>query len=104
MWVGLLRRIWGSGKVGFVNLFEDKSCVLLELTSVGDGDISFNTFNTSSIVDAVNVDYPDPDEFHTIRATVEAEDSSNVVINYFLDGTLQSTQVGSDFVGSALWL
>lgn len=76
----------------------------MALTSSGDGDISFNTFNTSSIVDAANFDYPDPDDFHSIKATVQAEDSSNVVINYFLDGELMSTQVGSDFVGSALWL
>jgi len=35
---------------------------------------------------------------------VEAEDDTNVVINYFLDDVLQSTQYGSDFVGAALWL
>jgi len=71
----------------------------------GDGLISFNTFNTSSIVDAENFAYPNPDDFHTLKAILTGEDDgSTVAIQYFLDGTLMSTQYGSDFIGAALWL
>ena len=34
----------------------------------GSGLISFNTFNTSSEVDALDREYPDPSSWHTVRA------------------------------------
>ncbi|PYH97986.1 putative glycoside hydrolase [Aspergillus ellipticus CBS 707.79] len=70
----------------------------------GTGDISFNTFNTSSEVEAVNVDYPSPDEFHTVRSEIRDEDGSNISIKFYLDDELVTTQYGNDYVGKPLYL
>ncbi|KAJ5704179.1 hypothetical protein N7493_011317 [Penicillium malachiteum] len=70
----------------------------------GDGEISFNTFNTSSIVEAVNVDYPDATEFHTVKAEFRDENGSDVSIKFYLDGTLITTQYASGLTGQPLYL
>ncbi|KAF2091939.1 glycoside hydrolase family 16 protein [Saccharata proteae CBS 121410] len=70
----------------------------------GTGDISFNTFNTSSEVTSLDVDYPDPDEFHAVKAELRDEDGENVSISYYLDGELVTTQYGKGFVGAAMYL
>ena len=72
----------------------------------GDGEISFNTFNTSSDVMAVNVEYPDASEWHSVRAEIrdEQDGSGDLSIAFYLDGSLQSTQYASDYVGKAFYL
>ncbi|PWY65603.1 putative glycoside hydrolase [Aspergillus heteromorphus CBS 117.55] len=70
----------------------------------GTGDISFNTFNTSSEVEAVNVDYPSPDEFHTVRGEIRDEDGSNISVKFYLDGELVTTEYGEDYIGKPLYL
>lgn len=70
----------------------------------GDGKISFNTFNTSSSVTAVDIDYPNEDDWHTVKAEIRGEDSSDVSVNFYLDGTLESTQYGSGYIGAGLYL
>lgn len=70
----------------------------------GSGKISFNTFNTSSEVDALDVDYPDPGEFHTIKCQVREHNGVDVQVKYFMDGTEITTQYGSGFVGEPFWL
>jgi len=70
----------------------------------GSGDISFNTFNTSSQVVALNVDYPDPGSFHTIKGEVRDENGEDVSINFYLDGSLVTTQYGKGFVGQPMYL
>ena len=69
----------------------------------GSGDISFNTFNTSSIVSAHDVYYPNPNAWHSIKAEIRDENGKDVSINFYLDGKLQATQYGPDYVGKALY-
>ncbi|KAL9093588.1 MAG: hypothetical protein Q9165_003983 [Trypethelium subeluteriae] len=70
----------------------------------GDGDISFNTFNTSSQVAAKNVNYPNPSEFHDVKAELRDENGSDVSITFYLDGAKVVTQVGKGYVGAGFWL
>jgi hypothetical protein len=70
----------------------------------GTGDISFNTFNTSSAVEALNVNYPSPTEFHTVLAELRDENGSDVKVNFYLDGTLVTTQYAKGLVGQPLEL
>jgi beta-glucanase (GH16 family) len=69
----------------------------------GDGKISFNTFNTSSQVAALDVAYPNPGAWHAIKAELRAQ-GSDVVVKFYLDGKLVTTQVGSGYVGKAMYL
>jgi hypothetical protein len=70
----------------------------------GSGDISFNTFNTSSKVVALNVNYPNPGSFHTIKGEVRDENGEDVSIKFYLDGSLVTTQYGKGFVGQPMYL
>ncbi|KAI0482068.1 concanavalin A-like lectin/glucanase domain-containing protein [Xylariaceae sp. FL0804] len=70
----------------------------------GDGDISFNTFNTSSEVATDDVAYDDPDDWHTVLCEIRDVDGSTVSATFYLDGVEQTTQYGSDYVGAALYL
>jgi beta-glucanase (GH16 family) len=70
----------------------------------GDGDISFNTFNTSSIVASKNVAYPSPGNFHRIKAELRDLNGRDVRTKFYLDGDLVTIQVGEDFVGQPMWL
>ncbi|KAF9891830.1 hypothetical protein FE257_003315 [Aspergillus nanangensis] len=68
----------------------------------GSGDISFNTFNSSSEVQALDVEYPSPDDFHTVRTEIRDIDGSNISVKFFLDDTEVTTQYGADYVGKPL--
>lgn len=70
----------------------------------GSGKISFNTFNTSSQVAALDVRYPDPGAFHKIRCEVRDENGRDLAIKFFLDDQLVTTQVGKGFLGKAMYL
>lgn len=70
----------------------------------GSGLISFNTFNTSSQVASLNVNYPTPGSFHTIKAEVRDENGKDVSIKYYLNGALVTTQYGKGFVGAPMYL
>lgn len=70
----------------------------------GDGKISFNTFNTSSQVAALDVNYPDPDSFHTIKCETRDINGRDVSAKFYLDGELVTTQVGKDFLGKPMYL
>ncbi|KAJ9298586.1 CAZyme family GH16 [Paecilomyces variotii] len=70
----------------------------------GNGDISFNTFNTSSSVEAKNLEYDSPDNFHTVNAEIRDEDGLNISVKFYLDGALITTQYGSDYISQPLWL
>jgi len=64
----------------------------------------FNTFNTSSIVKSTIVSWPTDGNFHALKAVMQAANSADVKIDFYLDNVLQGTQVGAGFVGKALWL
>ncbi|KAI1430565.1 concanavalin A-like lectin/glucanase domain-containing protein [Xylaria sp. CBS 124048] len=70
----------------------------------GSGDISFNTFNTSSILSWDDVPYPNADNFHSIKCEVRDINQKDVSVKFYLDGSLVTTQTGGNFVGEALYL
>lgn len=70
----------------------------------GSGKISFNTFNTSSEVRALDVDYPDSDAWHSILCEVRDENGVDVSVKFSMDGQLVDTQFGEGFVGKAMYL
>ena len=71
----------------------------------GSGKISFNTFNTSKIVAARDVAYPNPGAWHMVKVEVRAEENrKDVGVKFWLDGKLVTTQVGGGYVGKGMWL
>ncbi|KAL1852504.1 hypothetical protein VTK73DRAFT_9178 [Phialemonium thermophilum] len=70
----------------------------------GSGKISFNTFNTSSAVAALDVAYPDPERWHSVRVVMEDENGRDVAARFFLDGRLATTQYGKGFTGKEMYL
>ncbi|KAF4956509.1 hypothetical protein FGADI_3788 [Fusarium gaditjirri] len=70
----------------------------------GNGKISFNTFNTSAEVTALDRDYPNPEEWHSVRAELRDENGHDVRVKFFLDGVEQTTQYGRDYIGAGLRL
>ncbi|KAF6522084.1 hypothetical protein HZS61_013612 [Fusarium oxysporum f. sp. conglutinans] len=70
----------------------------------GSGKISFNTFNTSDEVAALDRDYPNPGEWHSVRAELRDENGHDVRVKFFLDGVEQTTQYGRDYIGAGLRL
>ncbi|OJJ03868.1 hypothetical protein ASPVEDRAFT_135709 [Aspergillus versicolor CBS 583.65] len=70
----------------------------------GSGKISFNTFNTSDEVTALDVDYPSPEEWHSVKAEIRDENGADVSVNFYLDGELVTTQYAKDYVGQGLRL
>lgn len=70
----------------------------------GSGKISFNTFNTSSQVQAKDVAYPQPGEWHSVKSEIRDVDGRDVSVRYYLDGKLVVTQGGKGYVGKAMYL
>lgn len=70
----------------------------------GSGKISFNTFNTSSIVGWKDVNYPNPGDFHSIKSELRDLNGKDVQIKFYMDGSLIATQVGKGYVGQAMYL
>ncbi|KAL3470352.1 concanavalin A-like lectin/glucanase domain-containing protein [Aspergillus californicus] len=70
----------------------------------GSGQISFNTFNTSSEVAALDVDYPSPTEWHSVKVELRDENGSDISVKFYLDGELVATQYARDYVGQGLRL
>ncbi|KKY18709.1 putative glycoside hydrolase family 16 protein [Phaeomoniella chlamydospora] len=70
----------------------------------GDGKISFNTFNTSSVVATDDITYSDPGEFHSVKAELRDENGSDVSVTFYLDGTEITTQYAEGYVGQSMYL
>jgi hypothetical protein len=70
----------------------------------GSGKISFNTFNTSSEVRALDVNYPNPDEFHKIKCETRDINGRDLSVKFYMDDKLVTTQVGRDFVKKPMYL
>ena len=70
----------------------------------GSGKISFNTFNTSSVVAAKDVAYPDPGKWHEIRCDAKGVGGGNTEVKYWMDGKEVVTQWGKGYVGKELYL
>ncbi|ORY10371.1 putative glycoside hydrolase [Clohesyomyces aquaticus] len=70
----------------------------------GNGKVSFNTFNTSSVLQWKDVGYPDPGNFHEFRTELRDVNGKDVKVELYMDGKLQATQVGGGYTGKALYL
>ncbi|KAJ0386378.1 hypothetical protein COL922a_004426 [Colletotrichum nupharicola] len=70
----------------------------------GSGKISFNTFNTSSIVTAKDVNYPSPGNFHSIKVETRDLNDKDVQAKFYMDGNLITTQVGAGYFGKPMYL
>ncbi|KAH8706112.1 glycoside hydrolase family 16 protein [Phaeosphaeriaceae sp. PMI808] len=70
----------------------------------GSGKISFNTFNTSSSVQAKDVNYPNPSQWHDVKCQLKDNGGGIVQVKYWLDGVEVTTHYGKDYVGKELYL
>ncbi|KAF3769917.1 family 16 glycoside hydrolase [Cryphonectria parasitica EP155] len=72
----------------------------------GDGDISFNTFNTSTVVAAQDYAYSTPTTaWHTILVELRPEDDGTTLkAEFYINGDLITTQYGSDMVGEPFYM
>uniref|UniRef100_A0A8H7K6R4 Uncharacterized protein n=1 Tax=Bionectria ochroleuca TaxID=29856 RepID=A0A8H7K6R4_BIOOC len=69
----------------------------------GSGDISFNTFNTSSQVTARDVPYSNPKAWHTVRTEIRDANGRDVSVSFYLDNKWVATQYGSNYVDAGLY-
>ncbi|KAH9989489.1 concanavalin A-like lectin/glucanase domain-containing protein [Xylariaceae sp. FL0662B] len=70
----------------------------------GSGKISFNTFNTSSVLSWEDVTYSDPDQFHSIKCEIRDINQRDLSVKFYMDDSLIATQVGGDFFGKPMYL
>ncbi|KAJ4360315.1 uncharacterized protein N0V89_000876 [Didymosphaeria variabile] len=71
----------------------------------GSGKISFNTFNTSSVLQWKDVNYADPGSFHNIKCQVrDRGNGKDAQVKYFLNDVEVTTHYGKDYVGKPLYL
>ncbi|EXF82966.1 hypothetical protein CaCOL14_004555 [Colletotrichum acutatum] len=70
----------------------------------GSGKVSFNTFNTSSIVAAKDVTYPSPGNFHSFKCETRDLNGKDVQAKFYMDGNLITTQVGAGYFGKPMYL
>lgn len=71
---------------------------------MGDGNVQFNTHNTSEQVSSEELVYENPDQWHSVRAEVRDANGKDVSVKFFMDGKAIATQYGADFVGQGLHL
>lgn len=71
----------------------------------GSGKISFNTFNTSSVLQWKDVTYSNPGAFHDIKCQVRDQgNGKDAQVKFWMDGTEVTTHYGKDYVGKPLYL
>ncbi|KAI1842691.1 hypothetical protein JX265_002703 [Neoarthrinium moseri] len=70
----------------------------------GSGKISFNTFNTSSVLSWKDVDYKNPGDWHSIKCELRDVNQRDVQVKFYMDGALVTTQVGGNFFGKPMYL
>jgi beta-glucanase (GH16 family) len=71
----------------------------------GSGKISFNTFNTSSVLQWKDVSYPNPGDFHDIKCQIrDRGNGRDAQVKYWLNGVEVTTHYGKDYVGKPLYL
>ncbi|KAF2275734.1 uncharacterized protein EI97DRAFT_70707 [Westerdykella ornata] len=70
----------------------------------GSGKISFNTFNTSSVLSWKDVAYNNPSQFHDITCELRDVNGKDTQVKFWMDGALQATHVGKDYTGKPFYL
>ena len=69
----------------------------------GDGDISFNTLGMDDVWITKNVAYSSS-SFQTLTMDVLDYNGVDVQTKFYMNGVLQSTQIGKGMVGQPFWL
>lgn len=70
----------------------------------GSDNVWFNSDGLDRTWQSYKDTYPNPASFHTIRVTVQDHNGVDVKIRFYLDGSLQTTQIGNGMVGAPFWL
>ncbi|KAF2262227.1 family 16 glycoside hydrolase [Lojkania enalia] len=70
----------------------------------GSGKISFNTFNTSSVLSWKDVTYSNPSQFHDIKCELRDVNGRDTQVKFYMDGAPQATHVGKDYTGKPFYL
>ena len=70
----------------------------------GSGKISFNTFNTSSVLGWKDVAYSNPGQFHDIRCQLKDMNGKDVQVKYWMNGVEVTTHYGKDYTEKPLYL
>ena len=71
----------------------------------GDGNIFFNTFNTSSQIAADPIPYPNPQQWHSVFCSLrDAGNGADVTVDFWLDGTHVTTQWGKSYLNRDFFL
>ncbi|KAF1998767.1 glycoside hydrolase family 16 protein [Amniculicola lignicola CBS 123094] len=70
----------------------------------GSGKISFNTFNTSSVLSWKDVTYSNPSQYHAIKCELKDVNGKDTQAKFWMDGALQATHVGKDYTGKPFYL
>ncbi|KAI0128760.1 concanavalin A-like lectin/glucanase domain-containing protein [Xylariales sp. AK1849] len=70
----------------------------------GSGKISFNTFNTSSVLSWDDVTYSNPGDWHSIKCEVRDINQKDVQAKFYMDGSLVTTQIGGGYFGKPMYL
>jgi hypothetical protein len=70
----------------------------------GNGNISFNSLGVDQAWLTYSVNYPDSERFHDIFVQLRDYNSVDIQIRFYLDGALQTTQIGKGMVGEPFWL
>ena len=70
----------------------------------GSGDISFNTFNSSSEVTALDIPYANEGEWHSVTCEIRDVNGVDVSARFILDGEEVATQYAAGYVDQPLHL
>ncbi|KAF2798157.1 glycoside hydrolase family 16 protein [Melanomma pulvis-pyrius CBS 109.77] len=70
----------------------------------GSGKISFNTFNTSSVLSWKDVTYSNPSQFHDIKCQLRDINGKDTQVKYWMDGVEVTTHYGKDYTEKPLYL
>lgn len=70
----------------------------------GSGDITFNTFNTSSELMGVDVPYSNEGEWHSVTCEIRDVNGEDISTRFTLDGEEIAVQYGGGYVGQPMHL
>ncbi len=70
----------------------------------GSKNIWFNSVGVNRAWSGYDVYYPDPEKFHDVFVQLQDYNGVDVQIKFYLDGTLQTMQIGKGMIGEPFWL
>lgn len=69
---------------------------------MGDGNILFNTWNTSDSNTSKSLPYKNPEKWQSVKTQVRDENGKDVRVTFTFNGEVVATQFGAGFVGKPL--